>query len=300
MKIGFNNDRFIRLQSELLKERIGKFGFSFNEKTYSIDAVCGTINKPRKYVVSVLSQKKYYLNYGFKSRLTRAMLNVIADDYVKTQHLFFNQAITGQVKKQEKIDYFFSFRKLFKHHDYSDLEYAQTWDQIDEEQIRQTFFYGVEKHSSRSHYNSIVTTGNISISKTAHYIDLFAGFGAISYEPVILPFAGNWMHADHYYGHYQDIFNRRKRQLEYKLYVLNQLTSDHDPTSERSKLLTPLTQRASSGSFVRHVLLPHRYCIFGTSSDDDPDSTLYFSECKSDYMNCYAEWGNNFMTPCAA
>lgn len=228
------------------------------------------------------------------------MLNVLADDYVNTQHLFFNQAIKGLVKKPEKIQHFFSFRKLFKHDDYSDIDYAESWEQIDEDKIRQTFIYGVDKHMSSNNGQTVEQSDSYTLIESSCLQIIANALDHYIKSPVLAQdcFFGSSFGGEHTLSlqeEYPDPFYKKQTELDYKLYVLNQLTSNTDPTSVKSKLLTPLTQRASSGFFVRHVLLPHRYCIFGTLDDDDHEPTLYSSECKQDYMNCYAGWGNTVM-----
>ena len=88
---------------------------------------------------------------------------------------------------------------------------------------------------------------------------------------------------------YSDLKNQTEKS--YKQFIIQQMTSKSDPTSGRSHILTPLTQRTSSGFFVRQVMLPHRYCIFGTSDDDDLIST-HISECNSFYKHCSIGMGS--------
>lgn len=292
-----------RTRISVLDITIGHLASLFS-KHYSIYAVSETMNKSCKYVVSVLKRNNYNIYRGFSTPLSEEMLNVLADDYVNTQHFFFNQAISGLVKKPEKIEYFFSFRKLFKHDDYADIEYAESWEQIDEDKIRQTFIYGVDKHKPSNNGQKALNTGVLLTGKSHLARIISEVFGhCISHQVPTNDYL-----FDSYFGgeriissqeEFPELFYKKQTESDYKLYVLNILTSNTDPTSVKSKLLTPLTQRASSGFFVRHVLLPHRYCIFGTSDDDDHQPYLYSSECKPDYMNCYAGWGNAIMLPYA-
>lgn len=56
-------------------------------------------------------------------------------------------------------------------------------------------------------------------------------------------------------------------------------------TAESPLSLTTLTQSASPGNFVRHILMPHRYCIFGSSDNDDKNS-ISDSELIIQITNC--------------
>lgn len=266
----------------------------FSPTLYPISVVSEALRMSRGDIILILKGKGYTTHSG---KLTREMLDVLVDNYVENLHKFFLMASVGQVTNQEKYNYFLSFRKLYKHDDYRYLDYAEIWEQIDEEAIRQTLINRVESLMPKDKYLNFSSS---YVVRRDHHVrtihSSLADVFAIPCQSLLFfdcsPKADD--DADDFVNQINLFFRKSQTFQDYLFNVLSFLASD--PTSGRSILLTPKARGTCSGLYVRRLLSPHRYCIFG-STDDEPDSVTV-SECKPDYMNCSYGLGKDNLVPC--
>lgn len=288
-----------------LSEKMHIFsGFSLRREdydTFPMGVVCEALQMSREDVISIIKSKGYTIR---SNKLTKSMLDVLADNYVENLHKFFLQASLGQVINREKYNHFLSFRKLYKHENYRYIDYAEAWEQIDEHLVRQTLFNRIEallpkKKPQNGIHLSLTIEKYISdsIREQSKHPKGFEGIliGVNScFCPAIVctPLADD--SADESINTQNLRFNKSQKYQDYLYNVLCKLTSD--PTTGRSKSLTPKARGTCSGLYVRRLLSPHRYCIFG-SSDDEPASVID-SECIIDYMNCSYGMGKDIFVLC--
>lgn len=307
MFLSLDKTDYHRLSGELISHSIISL-FCGKEKTYSIEAVSKAMNLPCGTVLSILRRKGFDTRRGFRTPVTCRMRDVLADEYVKTLHSVFDTVVSDPVTNFGMVSTIISFFKIYKYDHCSDLENTLSWAKIDEDKIRQDFFNHVEQYDK--YYNdSPCEDGCLGFAASRIKI----GKSLLGQKPRFMSSIlrciydllrpAQWLSNYYHYDSYSDdrdndVYYRvdlayLKNQLNnnYKQFITYRMTSKSDPTSGRSQLLTPLTQRTSSGSFVRQVMLPHRYCIFGTSDDDDHIST-HASECKSNYKHCSIGMGS--------
>lgn len=276
-----------------------KYQFPTIERTYSIEAVSKAMNLPCGTVISILRKKGFDTSKQFRTPVTIRMRDVLADEYVNTLHSVFDTVISDQVTNFQMVSTIISFFKIYKYDHYSDLENSISWAKIDEDKIRQDFFNHVDRYNNH-HYSCVIGTLNFCrpvsrinrIIRTAKEIckssisEYFYNllYSAPSFYYFVYNSYDDGKDIEVYYGVDYSYF-KNQTYNNYKINIIHQMTSYLDPTSSRSHSLTTLTQSASSGTFVRQVMLPHRYCIFGTSDDDDHIFT-HTSECNSIYKHC--------------
>lgn len=269
------------------------------ERTYTLQSVSEAMNLPCGTVLSILNRKGYNTDKGFSTRVTREMLDVLADVYVNTLRSVFETVSRDPVHNLEMFHTIISFYKLYKHDGYPDLKEYLCWEYIDEGKVRQDFFNKVEPEKDNDYFENsssivVVRSDYDSIRyyqrkcKRAH--DYFSALYRRS--PILAltftDFNYNTSLDEEYGPAYSGTSPKsftEQTENHYKNSLLIKMTSYSDPTSAKSKTLTSLTQSTSSGTFVRQVLLPHRYCIFGTSDDDDHDSTHMICECNQNYKH---------------
>lgn len=290
----FSNSSIRSSISDSISILIEQLRCLFRPTLYPISVVSEALRMSRGDIILILKKKGYTTHSG---KLTRDMLDVLVDNYVENLHKFFLMANAGLVTNLEKYFYFLSFRKLYKHDDYRYLDYAEIWEQIDEEAIRQTLINRVESLMPKDDYIDISCSFVVPRehhTRTIH--SSLADVFAIPCQSLLFfdcsPKADD--DADDFVNQINLFFRKSQTFQDYLFNVLSFLASD--PTSGRSILLTPKARGTCSGLYVRRLLSPHRYCIFG-SIDDEPDSVTV-SECKPDYMNCSYGLGKDNLVPC--
>lgn len=269
------------------------------ERTYTLRSVSEAMNLPCGTVLSILNRKGYNTDKGFSIRVTREMLDVLADVYVNTLRSVFETVSSDPVHNLEMFHTIISFYKLYKHDGYPDLKEYLCWEYIDEGKVRQDFFNKVEPEKDNDYidYSQSYVVVRSDYDSIRHYQRKCKRahdyFDALYRRSPILAFTFR----EFYYNtsldeEYEPAYPgtsptsfTEQTENHYKNSLLIKMTSYSDPTSAKSKTLTSLTQSTSSGTFVRLNLLPHRYCIYGTSDDDDHDSTNSVSECKPVYKH---------------
>jgi len=242
--------------------------YRFSTSYYSLKDVCKVMKKPCRYVINVLKRNRYYGQRGDYNAVTPGMLEVLADDYINNLRNFFNQAINGEVKNQDKLRNFNYFRVHFKKQIFRSLIYAESWDQIDEDLIRQSFLRQIQEKAPAKNVFS-------SFSRLVQ---------ELCEEVTLEPFLSKPIMVRTVYSMREDNLSKhslltpsRKQYNNFLDSILLHCTPG--PTdSEYVSLITISQRTASPGVFVRPHKRPPLYRLFGSSRDDShPIASIFES-----------------------